>query len=80
MMAGNFMAMPALSLAAWLAQKKNLQIGEKTEITLEVSGAEELVRCEMKREAEHRFLGRVANASSRQSKREHLRWTAKELS
>ena len=43
-----------------MAQKKNLQIGEKTEITLEVSGAEELVRCEIERETEHRFLGRVA--------------------
>lgn len=60
MMAGEFCGNASLSLAAWLAQKKNLQIGEKTEITLEVSGAEELVRCEMKREAEHRFLGRVA--------------------
>ena len=60
MMAGEFCGNASLSLAAWLAQKKNLPIGEKTEITLEVSGAEALVRCEMKREAEHRFLGRVA--------------------
>ncbi|WP_277118603.1 hypothetical protein [Anaerotignum faecicola] len=60
MMAGEFCGNASLSLAAWLAQKKNLQIGEKTEITLEVSGAEEIVRCEMEREAEHRFLGRVA--------------------
>ena len=60
MMAGEFCGNASLSLAAWLAQKKNLQIGEKTEITLEVSGAEELVRCEMKREAQHRLLGRVA--------------------
>ena len=39
MMAGEFCGNASLSLAAWLAQKKNLQIGEKTEITLEVSGA-----------------------------------------
>ena len=60
MMAGEFCGNASLSLAAWLAKKKNLLIGEKTEITLEVSGAEELVRCEIEREAEHRFLGRVA--------------------
>lgn len=60
MMAGEFCGNASLSLAAWLAKKKNLPIGEKTEITLEVSGAEELVHCEMKRETEHRFLGRVA--------------------
>ena len=50
MMAGEFCGNASLSLAAWLAKKKNLPIGEKTEITLEVSGAEELVRCEMERE------------------------------
>ena len=60
MMAGEFCGNASLSLAAWLAKKKNLPIGEKTEITLEVSGAEELVRCEIERETEHRFLGRVA--------------------
>ena len=60
MMAGEFCGNASLSLAAWLAKKKNLPIGEKTEITLEVSGAEELVHCEMKRETEQRFLGRVA--------------------
>ena len=59
-MAGEFCGNASLSLAAWLAKKKNLPIGEKTEITLEVSGAEELVRCEIERETEHRFLGRVA--------------------
>ena len=60
MMAGEFCGNASLSLAAWRAKKKNLAIGEKTEITLEVSGAEELVRCEIERETEHRFLGRVA--------------------
>lgn len=60
MMAGEFCGNASLSLAACLAKKKNLPIGEKTEITLEVSGAEELVRCEIERETEHRFLGRVA--------------------
>ena len=60
MMAGEFCGNASLSLAAWLAQGKNLPIGEKTEIILEVSGAEKLVRCEMERETENRFLGRVA--------------------
>ncbi len=60
MMAGEFCGNASLSLAAWLAKEKNLPIGEKAEITLEVSGAEELVRCEMERETENRFFGRVA--------------------
>lgn len=60
MMAGEFCGNASLSLAAWLAKKKNLPIGEKTEIALEVSGAETLVRCEMERETENRFCGRVA--------------------
>ena len=60
MMAGEFCGNASLSLAAWLAREKKLPIGEKTEITLEVSGAEELVHCEMERETENRFLGRVA--------------------
>ena len=63
MMAGEFCGNASLSLAAWLAQKKNLQIGEKTEITLEVA-----------------FLAEWQCPYRRQSKREHLRWTAKELS
>ena len=59
MMAGEFCGNASLSLAAWLAKDKNLPIGEKTDITLEVSGAEGLIFCEMTREAENRFSGRV---------------------
>lgn len=59
MMAGEFCGNASLSLAAWLAKEKGLPIGEKTEIILEVSGADSLVRCEMKRE-EKGFSGRVA--------------------
>ncbi len=60
MMAGEFCGNASLSLAAWLAKGKNLAIGDKTEIILEVSGAEGLICCEMTREAENRFLGKVA--------------------
>lgn len=59
MMAGEFCGNASLSLAAWLAKEKGLAVGEKTEIILEVSGAESLVRCEIKRE-EKGFSGRVA--------------------
>lgn len=59
MMAGEFCGNASLSLAAWLAKEKRLPIGEKTEITLEVSGAEALVSCELLREAENAFSGRV---------------------
>lgn len=59
MMAGEFCGNASLSLAAWLAKEKGLTVGEKTEIILEVSGAESLVRCEIQRE-EKGFSGRVA--------------------
>lgn len=59
MMAGEFCGNASLSLAAWLAKEKELPMGEKTEIVLEVSGAERLVHCEIKRE-ENGFSGRVA--------------------
>ncbi len=59
MMAGEFCGNASLSLAAWLAKEKGLPVGEKTEIILEVSGADSLVCCEMKRE-ERGFSGRVA--------------------
>lgn len=60
MMAGEFCGNATLSLAAWLAKKRDLPIGKKTEMLLEVSGAEALVRCEMERETENGFCGRVA--------------------
>ncbi|MGN0135434.1 hypothetical protein [Anaerotignum sp.] len=59
MMAGEFCGNASLSLAAWLAKEKGLPVGEKTEIVLEVSGADDLVRCEIQRE-EKGFFGRVA--------------------
>ncbi len=59
MMAGEFCGNASLSLAAVLAAEKDLAVGEETEIILEVSGADSLVRCQMKKE-ETGFSGRVA--------------------
>ena len=58
MMAGEFCGNASLSLAAWLAKEKGLAMGEKTEILLEVSGAAELVCCELRAE-ENGYFGRV---------------------
>ncbi|MDO4531463.1 MAG: diaminopimelate epimerase [Bacillota bacterium] len=59
MMAGEFCGNASLSLAAVLAEEKGLQAGEEREIVLEVSGTDQLVRCQMKKE-ENGFYGRVA--------------------
>ena len=59
MMAGEFCGNASLSLAAVLAEEKGLAVGEETEIILEVSGADSLVNCHMKKE-EKGFTGRVA--------------------
>ena len=59
MMAGEFCGNASLSLAAVLAEEKGLKPGEETEIILEVSGADSLVNCHMKKE-EKGFSGRVA--------------------
>lgn len=59
MMAGEFCGNASLSLAAWLAKEKGLPVGEKTQVLLEVSGAEGLICCEMQRE-QTGFSGRVA--------------------
>ena len=59
MMAGEFCGNASLSLAAVLAEKRNLVIGEETEVILEVSGADSLVCCQMKKE-ETGYSGRVA--------------------
>lgn len=59
MMAGEFCGNASLSLAAVLAEEKGLETGEETEIILEVSGADSLVNCLMKKE-EKCFSGRVA--------------------
>ena len=59
MMAGEFCGNASLSLAAVLAEEKGLSVGEETEIILEVSGADSLVNCHMKKE-EKGFTGRVA--------------------
>ena len=58
MMAGEFCGNASLSLAAWLAKEKGLAVGESTEILLEVSGAAELVCCEIRAE-EKGYYGRV---------------------
>ncbi|MBQ5588936.1 MAG: hypothetical protein IIU70_02165 [Anaerotignum sp.] len=59
MMAGEFCGNASLSLAAVLAEEKGLKVGEETEIILEVSGADSLVNCQMKKE-EKGWSGRVA--------------------
>ena len=59
MMAGEFCGNASLSLAAVLAEEKGLKVGEETEILLEVSGADSLVSCHMKKE-KHGFSGRVS--------------------
>ena len=58
MMAGEFCGNASLSLAAWLAREKGLALGKSTEILLEVSGAAELVCCEITAE-ENGYHGRV---------------------
>lgn len=60
MMAGEFCGNATLSLAAVLAEKKGVAIGEETEIILEVSGAEHLVSCRITRETEYGYRGSVA--------------------
>ena len=59
MMAGEFCGNASLSLAAVVAEEKGLKVGEETEIILEVSGADSLVNCRMKKE-ENGWFGRVA--------------------
>lgn len=59
MMAGEFCGNASLSLAAVLAEGKGLKTGEEAEIILEVSGADSLVNCHMKKE-EKGWSGRVA--------------------
>ena len=59
MMAGEFCGNASLSLAAVLAEEKGLKVGGETEIILEVSGADSLVNCQMKKE-EKGWSGRVA--------------------
>ena len=59
MMAGEFCGNASLSLAATLAEEKDLSVGEETEIVLEVSGADRLVNCHLRKE-EKGFFGKVA--------------------
>ena len=59
MMAGEFCGNASLSLAAALAEEKGLSVGEETEIVLEVSGADRLVNCHLRKE-EKGFFGQVA--------------------
>lgn len=58
MMAGEFCGNASISLAAWLAKKDGLAVGEKRSYLLEVSGAGGLVPCEITRE-ERGFSGRA---------------------
>ncbi len=58
MMAGEFCGNASLSLAAWLARKDGLAVGETREYLLEVSGADGLVPCEITKEA-YGFFGRA---------------------
>lgn len=58
MMAGEFCGNASLSLAAVLAERKGLAIGEETEVVLEVSGADCPVSCRMKKE-EKGYFGKV---------------------
>ena len=59
MMAGEFCGNASLSLAAVVAEEKGLKVGEEAEIILEISGADSLVNCCMKKE-EKGWFGRVA--------------------
>ncbi|MFV0314913.1 MAG: hypothetical protein ACK5I7_07380 [Anaerotignum sp.] len=60
MMAGEFCGNATMSLAAWVMEQNEVPIGETKTVLLEVSGAEELVLCEMKKELEQRYFGKVA--------------------
>ncbi len=59
MMAGEFCGNASLSLAAYLFAKEQPEEGEEKTILLEVSGAEELVVCQMKKTVEG-FTGRLS--------------------
>lgn len=59
MMAGEFCGNATLSLATWVMAEKGMAIGEEEVVFLEVSGATDLVRCEISRR-EHDYLGRIA--------------------
>ena len=58
MMAGEFCGNATLSLAAWIMEQRQLTIGEKASVFLEVSGSKELVSCEIRKE-EQGYYGRV---------------------
>lgn len=58
MMAGEFCGNATLSLAAWLMEQKQPAIGATETVLLEVSGARNLVRCEIQRE-EDGYFGKV---------------------
>lgn len=58
MMAGEFCGNATLSLAALIMEEKRMPIGTKDTVFLEVSGAKDLVKCEIQRE-EHGYYGMV---------------------
>lgn len=49
MMGGEFCANAAASLSVYMAYNEELQVGEKTQCTLEISGSDTLVKCYTKR-------------------------------
>lgn len=59
MMGGEFCGNASISLAALLALEGGLAVGSTSEVTLEVSGADGPVRCEVERTSEAEFLGTV---------------------
>lgn len=58
MMAGEFCGNATLSLAAWIMEQKCMPLGEKESVLLEVSGAKDLVLCEVQK-GEQGYLGKV---------------------
>lgn len=58
MMAGEFCGNATLSLAAWLMEQKNMPMGERETLLLEISGANKLVWCEIQREAQG-YYGKI---------------------
>ena len=78
MMAGEFCGNASLSLAAWLAQKEGLAIGETREYLLEVSGAEGLVPCEITREGSV-FFGKAKMPLPERIEERTFRLEGKEL-
>ncbi|WMI81012.1 hypothetical protein [Anaerotignum sp. MB30-C6] len=59
MMAGEFCGNATMSLAAWLMEQKHIPLGVKETVLLEVSGAKELISCEVQKKQDQGYYGRV---------------------